>query len=206
MRERDYWGVMQDKPTNSFGFVEQKNPMIYEMKLSSVIKDRRIWICDDVDDNSMFEALFMLQKLERIDKVSGMKPTIEIMVNTYGGVITSGLALCSKMAEMIENGYEIITTNLRSYSMGAMILIMGTKRQSYRYGDIMFHELLGGTGGNLTMMNRDLDQSNRTMKKLIDIIEEKTDIPREKMEKIGTFNWFLEPDEALKYGVIDVIL
>lgn len=206
MSDLRYWGTMREEPKN-LHFLPPVNPMLYEMRLASAVKDRKIWLNDFVDDNSAYEIMYLLQKLKRSDKISGTKLPIQIMLNSGGGSISAGLMVCSEMLQMIDDGYEIITTSCGSaFSMAFMFLICGSKRQAFRHSDIMLHELGAGTNGKLTTMKADVLWFEKTMEVLAKIISERTDIPKEKVDNIGTYDWFLNPEEALKLNVIDVIL
>ena len=68
-----------------------------EMLVQSVLKNRKIWFNDEVDDISCTKAIYYLEKLEKIDKINNKKEKINLVMNSPGGIVYSGLMLISKM-------------------------------------------------------------------------------------------------------------
>jgi len=180
-----------------------------EMKLNSALRDRRIFISDEVDRESMFKACYLLDRLVELDKKDGNKPDIEIVVDSYGGIIYHGLALISKMISMQKNGYRIIATvNSVAMSMGFMILICASHRRALEHSRLMCHQPNSGTWGTLQDMEESLEETTNLWNRLKKLIIEYTAITNEQLEDIKTrkYDWFMWSEEAKKLNVIDEII
>lgn len=180
-----------------------------EMKINAALRDRRIFINEDVSGDSMFKACYLLDRLVEVDKTSGTKHDIEIVLDTYGGHIYHGLALISKIESLKEKGYKIITTvNSISMSMGFMILICGSERRALKYSRIMCHQPSSGTWGKLQDQEEDIEETRELWRKMKEIIIKNTNITDWQLEDIKKrkYDWFMWSEKALELGVIDTII
>jgi ATP-dependent Clp protease protease subunit len=180
-----------------------------EMKINSALRDRRIFISEEVDRESMFKACYLLDRLVELDKQDRIKKDIEIVLDSYGGYIYHGLALISKILSLREKGYKIITTvNSVAMSMGFMILICGSERRALKHSRIMCHQPSSASWGTLQDMEESVEETNSLWIRLKDLIKKYTNITEEQLEDIKTrkFDWFMWSEEALKLGVIDNLL
>jgi ATP-dependent Clp protease protease subunit len=194
--------------------VAMPNRIIDEMIVNSAIRDRRIHINDVIDKDSIFKALYWLDRLVSIDEKEGLsikeRKSIELIINSRGGSVESGLALISKIESLKKLGYTIITTTSGyAYSMGAMIAIVGSIRQAYKYSRLMFHTLSAGSIGNLEEMERDIEDMQSVWKRIKEIIISNTKISEEQLDhfKERSKDMFLWCDtEGIELGCIDVIV
>jgi ATP-dependent Clp protease protease subunit len=180
-----------------------------EMKINSALRDRRIFISEEVDRESMFKACYLLDRLEELDKRDEVKKDIEIIIDSYGGYIYHGLALISKILSLRDKGYKIITTvNSVAMSMGFMILLVGSERRGLRHSRVMCHQPNSGTWGTLQEMEESLEETTVLWNRLKELIIKYTDITDSQLEdiKLRKYDWFMWPEEALKLGVIDTII
>jgi ATP-dependent Clp protease protease subunit len=180
-----------------------------EMKINSALRDRRIFISEEVDRESMFKACYLLDRLEELDKRDEVKKDIEIIIDSYGGYIYHGLALISKILSLRDKGYKIITTvNSVAMSMGFMILLVGSERRGLRHSRIMCHQPNSGTWGTLQEMEESLEETTVLWNRMKELIIKHTDITDAQLEdiKLRKYDWFMWSEEALKLGVIDKII
>jgi ATP-dependent Clp protease protease subunit len=180
-----------------------------EMKINSALRDRRIFISEEVDRESMFKACYLLDRLEELDKRDEVKKDIEIIIDSYGGYIYHGLALISKILSLRDKGYKIITTvNSVAMSMGFMILLVGSERRGLRHSRVMCHQPNSGTWGTLQEMEESLEETTVLWNRLKELIIKHTDITDAQLEdiKLRKYDWFMWSEEALKLGVIDKII
>ena len=95
-------------------------------------------------------------------------------------------------------------------SMGAFLLAAGTKgkRAATPNAEIMIHQPLisGGLSGQTTEIKIHADHMVRTREKLNKILSEKTGKPLEQIELDTERDNFMTAQEALEYGIIDVIM
>lgn len=186
-----------------------QDPIIREMTVNSPIRDRRIFLNDNIDSDSIFKTNYWLDRLMSIDLKTGEKPDIEIVIDSYGGSVYSGLGLVSKIESMIKKGYNIITTvQSVAMSMGFIILIAGSTRRAYKYSRIMHHPMSSGTYGTLQDMIEDIEEAKALDKMMDEMVISQTNIPQEKLNEINKCkqNWFFSGDEALELNVVDELL
>lgn len=180
-----------------------------EMKINSALRDRRIFISEEVTRESMFKACYLLDRLVELDKVDGIKKDIEIILDSYGGIIYSGLSLISKIESLRESGYKIIVTvNSVAMSMGFMILLCASERRALRHARIMCHQPSSATWGKMQEQVEDLDETLELWDRMKELIIKYTRITDGQLEDIRArkFDWFMWSEEALKLGVIDNII
>ncbi|MEM4995002.1 ATP-dependent Clp protease proteolytic subunit [Priestia sp. SB1] len=180
-----------------------------EMKINSALRDRRIFISEEVDRESMFKACYLLDRIVELDKKEGTKNSIELILDSYGGAIYHGLALISKIETLRENGYKIVTTvNSVAMSMGFMLLLVGSHRRALRHSRIMCHQPSSSTWGTLQDMEDSVEEARILWAKLKELITKYTDITDEQLEDIKTRrqDWFMWSEEAKKLNVIDEII
>lgn len=180
-----------------------------EMKINSAMRDRRIFISEEVDRESMFKACYLLDRLTELDKQDGTKKDIEIVLDSYGGYIYHGLALISKIESLRELGYKIITTvNSVAMSMGFMILLCGTERRGLKHSRIMCHQPSSASWGTLQDMEESVEETIELWKRMKELITKYTNITDEQLEDIKSrkYDWFMWSEQAKELGVIDTII
>jgi len=183
--------------------------LIQEMKINSALKNRRIYLSNEVDRETVFEVIYFLDRLRDIDFKKGTKEDIEIVIDSYGGHIYHGLSLISKQQQMIDEGYRIITTvSGVAMSMGYCVSVVASKRRGYRHSTYLLHQPSSGTWGTLKQMEDDIEETNRLWEKMKNIVKQYTKITEEELEtmKREKRDWIFSAEEALKYGIIDEIL
>lgn len=182
---------------------------IEEMRLTSVLRDRRIFLCEEIDRESVFKIFYWLDRLKALDKKTNTKEPIEIILDCYGGCAYSTITLCSKIKSMIKEGYNIITTvHTVGFSGAFWILISGSERRAFSDSRLMVHNVLGGTNGKHQDMIEDLEEVEKLWNKLKEIIVENTNITDEKMDEIKKtkYDWYFWGKDALDLKIIDYLL
>lgn len=183
--------------------------LIPQMKVSLALSQRKIYLYDDVEGNSIFECIYYLNKLMDIDKTTGEKPPIDIYISSDGGIIYEGFALLGLIESMKDSGYVINTINMsKAFSMGFIIAICGTNRYANRYASYMFHDVSCMTWGKLEYQQERMEESLRLRKILHDITTKYT-----KLEEKDLSYWlerkqdkFFSTEEAIQFGIVDKIL
>ena len=185
------------------------DPNYEKMMTDSVLKFRKIYFNDRVDEISVTKVMYYLDKLEAIDRLEGEKRKITLVMNSPGGYVYDGLMLVSRLEEMILNGYEIETiTGGMSASMSFVIGLCGSKRKCYKYSSFLAHQPSGGEVGTLIERERGVEESRRLWNVLRDIIKSHSKITDEDLDKIySTVNdRIYNAEEALIYGIVDEII
>ena len=169
---------------------------------SRLLKDRIILLGDEVNDvtASLIVAQLLFLESEDPDK------DISFYINSPGGSITAGMAIFDTM-QYIKPDVSTICVGMAA-SMGAFLLAAGAKGKRYALpnAEIMIHQPLGGMQGQAEDMRIQAERILRMREKLNTILSERTGQPLEKIAKDTDRDYFLEPDEAVEYGLIDAVI
>jgi ATP-dependent Clp protease protease subunit len=96
----------------------------------------------------------------------------------------------------------------RTASFGTVILTGGRKgmRYSLPHATIHMHQPFGGTQGQVTDMLIMVSEYQRLKEDLTDIFMRHTGQDKERLERDMERDFFLTPQQAVEYGLIDSIL
>ena len=172
---------------------------------SRLLKDRIIFLAEDVNDTSASLVVAQLLFLESEDP----DKEIQLYINSPGGSISAGMAIVDTM-NYIKCPVSTICIGMAA-SMGAVLLTCGDKGKRYATpnAEIMIHQPLiggGGLSGQTTEIKIHADHMVKTREKLNKLLSEKTGQPLEVIEKDTERDNYMTAEEALKYGLIDGIV
>lgn len=183
--------------------VEQSNrgERAYDI-YSRLLKDRIIFIGGPIDDNvaNLVTAQLLFLEAEDPDK------DIHLYINSPGGSITSGMAIYDTM-QYIKPDVSTICFGLAA-SMGAFLLAAGEKGKRFALpnSEIMIHQPAGGTQGQAIDIEIQTKRLLRIKKTLNEILADITGKPLEQIEKDTDRDFFMLPQEAMEYGLIDKVI
>lgn len=173
---------------------------------------RKLYLFSDVRADSALEIIKAIDKFNAEDEdrekkeIDYVRKPIEIHINTYGGSIYDGLGICNA----IQTSITPVHTYVRGYamSMGFLIAAVGHERYAYENSTYMFHQASGFTGGFLEGIKDTHSEWVRLFDMYQDILNKVSDVDKDKMkEAIKTkSDWFITPEEALKYNLVDGII
>lgn len=169
---------------------------------SRLLKDRIIFIGTPIDDdiaNLVIAQMLFLQK-EDPDR------DIELYINSPGGSVIAGLAIYDTM-QIIKPDIATMCVG-HAMSMGAVLLAGGTKgkRLALPNSRIMIHQGSAGFQGTPSDIDIVAREVLRYKSLLIDLITKHSGQPREKVEKDIDRDYYMSPDEAVEYGIVDKVL
>ncbi|MFS8564547.1 MAG: ATP-dependent Clp protease proteolytic subunit [Rhabdochlamydiaceae bacterium] len=168
---------------------------------SRLLKDRIIFIGTEITDvmaNTVIAQLLFL-------RAEDPKKDVYLYINSPGGYISAGLAIYDTMKFM---GYDINTYCLgQAASMGALLLGAGTKGKRFALPNsrIMVHQPSGGVGGTTSDIELQAEEILKLKTMCATILSETTGQSIEKILEDSERDFFMNPEEALKYGLIDKI-
>lgn len=168
---------------------------------SRLLKDRIIFIGAPIDDHLANLVIAQLLFLEAEDP----EKDIFIYINSPGGSVTAGLAIYDTMRFIKP---DVATTCMGlAASMGSFLLCAGTKgkRAALPNARIMIHQPMAGTQGQITDIEIMTKEFSQTKKRLNELLVVHTSQPIDKIEKDTDRNFFMSPQEAIDYGIIDKI-
>ena len=168
---------------------------------SRLLKDRIIFVGTAVDDNVANLVMAQMLFLEAEDP----NKDIHLYINSPGGYVTSGLAIYDTM-QFIKP--DVATTCIGQASSMAAVLLAGgapEKRAALPNSRIMIHQPWGGVQGQVTDIEIHTKELQTLKRNLIKILAKHTGRSVEQIEKDTERNYFMSPDEAKEYGIIDKI-
>jgi len=169
---------------------------------SRLLKDRIIFIGSEIDDqlSNVVVGQFLFLRMEN------KKQDINLYVNSGGGAITAGMAIYDTM-QFVECDVATYCVGQAS-SMAALLLAAGTKGKRYSLPNsrIMIHQPIGGIYGAATDIRIHAKELKQIKQKLNEILANHTGQTVEKIEKDVDRDFFMSPEEARKYGIVDEVL
>ena len=169
---------------------------------SRLLKDRIIFLGEEVDDNSAAVVVAQLLFLEAEDPGKD----IHLYINSPGGAVHAGLAIYDTM-QYIKCDVSTICIGMAA-SMGAFLLAGGAKgkRMALPNAEIMIHQPSGGSRGQATEIEIAAKHILKTKALLNRILSENTGQPVEKVAEATERDRWMDAEEALAYGLIDSVV
>lgn len=169
---------------------------------SRLLKDRIIFLGTEINDtvaNAIVAQLIFL-------RADDSKKDINLYINSPGGSVSAGLAIYDTMLYL---GCEINTYCIgQAASLAALLLCAGTKGKRFAlpHSRIMIHQPYGGVGGTSTDIHLQAQEILYQKKVLADIMAFHTGKSVEQILKDSERDFFMNPNSALEYGLIDKVV
>ncbi|MGA2409391.1 MAG: ATP-dependent Clp endopeptidase proteolytic subunit ClpP [Candidatus Binataceae bacterium] len=169
---------------------------------SRLLKDRIVFLGHPVNDDVANLITAQLLFLESEDP----EKEISFYINSPGGSVTAGLAIYDTM-QFIRPSVSTLCLG-QAASMAAVLLLAGTKGRRYAlpHSRIMIHQPLGGAQGQATDIEIQAREILRARETLNNIIMRHTGQQLRKIEKDTERDMFLNPVQAVEYGLIDEVI
>ena len=169
---------------------------------SRLLKDRIIFIGEQVHDDMANTVIAQMLFLESEDP----NKDINIYINSPGGSVTAGLAIYDTM-QYVQPDMATICMG-QSTSMAALLLAAGAKGKRYAlpHSRVMIHQPLGGAQGQATDIDIQAKEILKIKDLLANILAKHTGQPLEKIRKDTERDFFMNSEDALKYGLIDKVI
>merc|ERR1719167_1039652 len=169
---------------------------------SRLLKDRIICLMGPVND---YVSSIVVAQLLFLQSESAKKP-IHMYINSPGGSVTAGLAIYDTMQYVLP---PISTWCVgQACSMGSLLLAAGTKgmRHSLPNSRIMVHQPSGGASGQATDILIQAEEITNLKRQLNQIYVKHTGQTYDKIESSLERDKFMNPTQAMEFGLIDKIL
>ncbi len=170
---------------------------------SRLLKDRIIFLGGPISDQVANAVIAQLLFLDREDS----KDDIKVYVNSPGGSVSAGLAIYDTMQYM-KHDVSTICIGMAA-SAAALLLAAGTKGKRYSLpnAEILIHQVMaGGIDGQATEIDISARHILKLKERLNEILAKHTSQPLSKIEKDTDRAYYMDPDEAKKYGTIDEVI
>lgn len=150
-------------------------------------------------------ANLIVAQLLYLDAVNPEKD-ITMYVNSPGGSVTAGMAVFDTMRH-IRPDVSTVCIGLAA-SMGAFLLASGQqgKRYSLLNSRIMIHQPLGGAQGQAADIEIQANEILHHKLTLNGYLAEFTGKPLDEITADTDRDFFLGPEEAVEYGLIDAVI
>lgn len=168
---------------------------------SRLLKDRIIILNGEISDNNANTVVAELLYLDSINN-----DDISLYINSPGGSITAGMAIFDTM-NFIKSDVSTICVGMAA-SMAAFLLATGNKGKRFILpnAEVMIHQPLGGVQGQATEIKIAAERILKLKGKLNKILADATGKDITKIDKDTERDYFMDSNEALKYGIVDKIL
>ncbi|MGK7912793.1 MAG: ATP-dependent Clp endopeptidase proteolytic subunit ClpP [Synechococcus sp.] len=169
---------------------------------SRLLRERIIFLGTDVSDASANLIVAQMLYLESDDP----EKDIFLYINSPGGSVYSGMAIYDTM-QHIQPDVSTICVGLAA-SMGAFLLAAGAKgkRMALPHARIMIHQPLGGAQGQATDIEIQAKEILYIKDNLNQLLVDHTGQPLERIEEDTDRDFFMSPDEARDYGLVDRVV
>ena len=169
---------------------------------SRLLRERIIFVGGHIDDDTANIVIAQLLFLQFEDP----KKDISLYINSPGGSVTAGLAIIDTMKH-VKPEVSTVCVGMAA-SMGSHILAAGAKGKRFALpnSEIMIHQPLGGVEGQTSDITIRAEWYLKLKKRLSKMMSEATGQPLSRIEKDEDRDFFMNAEEAKKYGIIDKIL
>ena len=169
---------------------------------SRLLKDRIIFIGTPIDDAGANLVIAQMLFLEAEDP----DKDIHVYINSPGGSVTASLAIYDTM-QFVKPAIETICMG-QAASGAALLLAAGTKgkRMALPHSRIMIHQPYGGVQGQAVDIQIQAKEILHMREELNRIVARHTGQPLERVEKDSDRDFFMSPEEAKEYGLVDEVI
>jgi len=169
---------------------------------SLLLKERIVFLGTPIDDavaNVIVAQLLFLQR-EDPDK------EISMYINSPGGSISAGLAIYDTI-QLVSAPVSTIAVGMTA-SMGTILLCSGTRGRRYALPNstVHIHQPWGGVQGQAVDIEIEARRILRERERLNQILAHHTGQPLERIVLDTDRNYWMNAEEAVKYGIVDQVL
>ena len=168
---------------------------------SRLLKDRVVFIVGPVEDHmaNLVVAQLLFLESENPDK------DINLYINSPGGSVSAGLAIYDTM-QFIRCEVSTMCVG-QAASMGAVLLAAGSKEKRYclPHSRVMIHQPLGGFQGQASDIDIHAREILKVRAQLNELLAEHTGQSVDQIAKDTERDNFMDPQQAMNYGLIDKV-
>lgn len=168
---------------------------------SRLLKERIIFVTGPIEDHMANLIVAQLLFLEAEDP----KKDIYLYVNSPGGSVSAGLGIVDTMNH-IKPDVATVCVGLAA-SMGSVILSQGAKGKRFALpnAEVMIHQPWGGAQGQASDIEITARHILKTRERLNKMLAKASGKSLSQVEKDTDRDFFMDAQEAKKYGLIDEV-
>jgi ATP-dependent Clp protease, protease subunit len=169
---------------------------------SRLLKDRIIFLGTSIDETVANLVIAQMLFLESEDP----KKDIYLYINSPGGSVYAGMAMYDTM-NLVRPDVSTIVVGM-AMSMAAVLLSSGAKGKRFALPNskVMIHQGSAGFEGAPSDIEITAREVLSTRKKLDEILSKHTGKPLEQVTKDTDRDFYMSPEEAKVYGIVDDII
>lgn len=168
--------------------------------ISMLLEERIILLSGEITQES---ATLLISEILYLSAKDDKNP-ITIYIHSPGGSVHAGLAIYDIMRKV---NNKIITIGMGlCASMAAFLLAAGDRRYALENTEIMIHQPLGGSEGQVSDMEITIRRLVYLKEKLNQILAKHAKKPFDQIAIDTDRDHFLSAEEAKEYGLIDDVL
>jgi ATP-dependent Clp protease protease subunit len=169
---------------------------------SRLLAERIVFLGTPVDDQIANLIIAQLLHLESEDP----EKDISIYINSPGGSVYAGLAIYDTM-QFVKPDIQTICCGI-AMSMGSLLLAGGAKgkRMALPNSRILIHQVSGGFQGQGTDIEIQAREVIGLKRRLEEIYAKHTGKGQEEISRDMERDFFMSPEEAVEYGIIDTVI
>jgi ATP-dependent Clp protease protease subunit len=195
---------MNDYPTNVIPMVIEtgaRGERAFDI-YSLLLRERIVILGMPINDQVANVVIAQLLYLEREDP----DKDINLYIHCPGGIISAGLAIYDTM-QIIRPAVSTICVGLAA-SMGTVLLCAGAKGKRYAlpHATIHLHQAAGGAQGQAADIEIAAREIMRQQEIIRNILVTHTGQPVDKVTHDTDRDFYLDPQQAVEYGIVDEIL
>jgi ATP-dependent Clp protease protease subunit len=168
---------------------------------SRLLKDRIVFVGGPIDDDMANLVIAQLLFLEADDP----EKEINLYINSPGGSLTPALAIYDTMQYVRP---QVVTICVGLAASGAAVILAGGargKRFALPYSQILIHQPWGGTQGTTADIDIQAKQFLKMRQLTNEILGKHTGQPIERIERDTDRDYWMDPQAAREYGLIDEV-
>jgi len=169
---------------------------------SLLLRERIVMLGFPINDQVANVIIAQLLYLEREDP----DKDVSLYIHCPGGIISSGLAIYDTM-QLIRPDVATICVGLAA-SMGTLLLCAGAKGKRYALPNstIHLHQAFGGAQGQAADVEIAAREIMRMQELIRSILVKHTGQTMDKITHDTDRDFYLNPEQAVEYGIVDEIL
>jgi ATP-dependent Clp protease, protease subunit len=169
---------------------------------SRLLAERIVFLGTPIDDQIANLIIAQLLHLESDDP----DKDIFLYINSPGGSVYSGLAIYDTI-QFVKPDVQTICLGI-AMSLGSLLLAAGAKgkRMALPNSRILIHQVSGGFEGQGTDIEIQAREVIGLKRRLEEIYAEHTGKPIEDVSRDMERDFFMSPQEATEYGIIDAVI
>jgi ATP-dependent Clp protease protease subunit len=173
---------------------------------------RTIFLGDDIDEKSMSYIQFYLLELIHADDEKDSKEKdfkrepIKMYINSHGGSVDNMWRLIDIMLHSKTPIHTYCTGY--AYSAGFKIFLAGSKRYCYKHSMFCYHQLSSWIAGKYQDLVEEREFVDTRQKEIEDYVADRTNMTKKLLKdiKIKKKDFYIRAEDAIEYGIVDVIL